>query len=108
MHIEVFRYRVNPDFKDEFTTLYAQMQQCIQSIDGYIGHKVFTADDGEKVLIGYFEHADAIAQWDVHPEHKQAKARGRDAVFAHYDVIVAHVEERHRSESAPAIETPLA
>ena len=95
LHVEVFRHRVNPDFQGEFDDLYSRMVTAVKGLGGYIGHKVFTAEDGEKVLIGYFEDFDAIEAWDVHPEHKYAKERGKTDVFLEYDVIVAEVVEHH-------------
>lgn len=95
MHVEVFRHRVDPAFKGEFDELYSRMVQVVSGLKGYISHKVFTAGDGEKVQIGYFEDFETVEAWDVHPEHKYAKERGKADVFTEYDVIVAEVVEHH-------------
>ena len=95
LHVEVFRHRIDPDFRGEFDELYARMVTIVRGLKGYISHKVFTAEDGERVLIGYFESFDAVEECDVHPEHKYAKERGKADVFTEYDVIVAEVVERH-------------
>ena len=95
MHVEVFRHRVDPDFQGEFDELYGRMRTVVKGLKGYMSHKVFTAEDGEKVLIGYFEDFEAIEEWDVHPEHKYAKDRGKNGVFLEYDVVVAEVVEHH-------------
>ena len=95
MHVEVFRHRVDPDFQGEFDDLYARMVTVVRGLKGYISHKVFIAEDGERVLIGYFESFEAIEEWDVHPEHKYAKDRGKNGVFLEYDVVVAEVVEHH-------------
>ena len=102
MHVEVFRHRVDPDFQGEFDDLYARMVTVVRGLKGYISHKVFTAEDGERVLLGYFESFDAIEEWDVHPERKYAKERGKADVFTEYDVIVAEVVERHSKPSRVA------
>lgn len=98
MHVEVFRHRVDPAFQGEFDALYARMVTVIGGLRGYISHKVFTAEDGEKVLIGYFEDLEAVEVWDRHPEHRYAKERGRTDVFLSYDVVVAEVVEHHASD----------
>lgn len=95
VHIEVFRHRIDPDFRGEFDELYSRLVTVVRGLNGYMGHKVFTADDGERVLIGYFESFKAIEEWDEHPEHKYAKERGKMDVFTEYDVIVAEVVEQH-------------
>lgn len=78
------------------------MARTIKGLKGYIGHKVFVAEDGERVLIGYFESFESVEEWDVHPEHKYAKARGKADVFLEYDVIVAEVVEHHAKPAKPA------
>lgn len=92
----VFRHRINPEFQGEFDVLYGQMVSVVSGLPGYQGHKVFAADDGECVLIGYFADFAAIETWDRHPEHRRAKARGKNDVFLECEVIVAEVVERHR------------
>ena len=95
MHIEVFRHRIDPDFKGEFDALYERMVTIVTGLKGYISHKVFTAEDGERVLVGYFENYEAVEEGDVHPEHKYAKERGKTDIFTEYDVMVAKVVEHH-------------
>lgn len=95
MHVEVFRHRVDPAFQGEFDDLYDRMVTVVRGLKGYISHKVFTAEDGEKVLIGYFEDFETVEEWDRHPEHKYAKERGKTDVFLEYDVVVAEVVEHH-------------
>ncbi len=95
MHVEVFRFRLDPAFKHEFDELYGRMVSSIRGIDGYISHKVFAAEDGENVVVGYFDSWEAVEEWDRHPEHKHAKERGKADVFLEYDVVVAEVVEHH-------------
>ena len=101
LHVEVFRHRVDPSFQGEFDDLYARMVTIVKGLKGYINHKVFTAEDGERVLIGYFSDFEAIEEWDVHPEHKYAKERGKADGFTEYDVIVAKVVEHHSKTVKP-------
>lgn len=100
LHVEVFRHRVDPSFQGEFDDLYDRLTTVVRGLRGYISHKVYVAEDGERMLVGYFESFDAIKEWDVHPEHKYAKDRGKDDVFTEYDVIVAEVVERHTKPPA--------
>ncbi len=95
LHVEIFRYRIDPSFQGEFDALYDRMATVVRGQKGYIGHKVFVAEDGERMLVGYFESFETIEAWDVHPEHKHAKDRGKADVLTEYDVIVARVVERH-------------
>lgn len=95
MIIAVFRNRVNPDTEEEFDRLYQEMSAHIAKVPGYISHKSFYADDGERVVIAEFTDKEALERWDTHPEHKKAKERGKQDIFDTYDVAVADVFERH-------------
>ncbi len=101
MHVEVFRHRTDPAFEQEYEELYSRLAVVIAGLKGYISHKSFTAEDGEKVLIGYFEDFESVEEWDRHPEHKYAKERGKEDVFWEYDVVVGEVVEHHSKTFVP-------
>ena len=48
MIVTVFRSRLMPGFKDEYVALVTRMAEIAKSIPGYISHKGFWADDGER------------------------------------------------------------
>lgn len=87
-----------------FKRLYAEMSNHIARIDGYKGHKMYKADDGEAVVVVEFEDDVSFEAWDKHPAHKKAKERGKLEVFDFYDVMVGKVFERHtKPEQEPFI-----
>ena len=49
------------------------MQQIARTIPGYISHKGFWAEDGERVTIVEFEHEEGQRAWRMHPEHLEAQ-----------------------------------
>ena len=98
MIIAVFRNRVNAQAQKEFDRLYSEMSTHINKIPGYISHKSFASDDGEQVVIVEFENKEALEAWDIHPEHKKAKERGKQEIFDKYDVAVATIFERHTKD----------
>ena len=58
MIVTVFRSRLMPGLKDEYVAMVARMTELARTIPGYISHKGFWADDGERVTIVEFEHAE--------------------------------------------------
>ena len=58
MIVTVFRSKLLPGFKDEYVAMVDRMNQLARTIPGYISHKGFWADDGERVTIVEFEHAE--------------------------------------------------
>ena len=76
MIVTVFRSRLMPGFKDEYVALVDRMQQIARTIPGYISHKGFWAEDGERVTIVEFEHEEGQRAWRMHPEHIEAQKLG--------------------------------
>ena len=81
MIVTVFRSRLMPGLQDEYVALVDRMQQIARTIPGYISHKGFWADDGERVTIVEFEHEEGQRAWRMHPEHIEAQKLGRTEVL---------------------------
>ena len=82
MLVTVFRSRLNPGVQDDYSVWAARMSELARTIPGYISHKGFTAPDGERVTIVEFETEEGMRAWSSHPEHVQAKKRGRDSFYS--------------------------
>jgi len=92
MILTVFRSRVRPEAKDEYARWAARMSEIARTMPGYVSHKGFVADDGERVTIVEFESEEAQRAWAVHPEHVEAKKKGRASFYLEYRVQVCRVE----------------
>ncbi len=92
MIVTVFRSRLMPGLQDEYVALVDRMQQIAKTIPGYISHKGFTADDGERCTIVEFEHEEGQKAWRTHPEHISAQKQGRLKYYAEYDIKVCDVK----------------
>ena len=91
MIVTVFRSRLMPGLQDEYVALVERMQQIAQTIPGYISHKGFWSDDGERVTIVEFEHEEGQTAWRMHPEHLEAQKLGRVKYYEMYDIKVCNV-----------------
>ena len=91
MIVTVFRSRLNPDAQEEYKQWASRMSTLAASVPGYIAHKGFVADDGERVTIVEFESEEAMRAWATHPEHVAAKAKGRRVFFSEFRVQVCNV-----------------
>lgn len=115
MIVTVFRSRLNLDAQDEYGAMAKRMSELARSIPGYISHKGFVAEDGERVTIVEFESEEALREWRFHPEHAEAKRRGIENFFSDYkfqicNVIRARVwaaKAEPRSSREPARGRPL-
>jgi len=95
MIVTVFRSRMNPGALAEYGPMAARMSELARAIPGYVAHKGFVADDGERVTIVEFESEEALQKWRRHPEHHMAKKRGRDSFFSEFKFqICSVIQER--------------
>jgi heme-degrading monooxygenase HmoA len=91
MIIIVFRSRLRPGLQDEYVALVEDMRKLAVTMPGYISHKGFWAEDGERVTIVEFESKETLEAWRMHPEHRRAQKAGRDKFYTEYHVAVCEV-----------------
>ena len=91
MIVTVFRSRLRPGIRDEYVALADRMNELARTMPGYISHKGFFADDGERVTIVEFENEEGMRAWRMHPEHRAAQKKGRESFYAAYSVQVCEV-----------------
>src|SRR2546428_4415447 len=88
----LFRSRVKPEAQEEYMRWLARMSEFARQMPGYISHKGFVAEDGERVTIVEFESEQAQRAWSVHPEHVKAKKKGRRDFYIEYRVQICSVQ----------------
>jgi heme-degrading monooxygenase HmoA len=91
MIVTVFRSRLNPDAQDEYKQWASRMSALAVAMPGYLSHKGFVAEDGERVTIVEFESEEGMRAWATHPEHVAAKKKGRSVFFTEFRVQVCNV-----------------
>ncbi len=96
MILTVFRNRLKPDHQAEYYDTARQMSEIACTMPGYISHKSFTADDGERVTIVEFADEESQKAWATEIRHVQAKARGREAFYSEYSIQICKIERGHR------------
>lgn len=102
MIVTVFRSRLKPEAHADYFDLAPQMSALAQTMPGYLSHKVFTAEDGERVLIIEFEDEASQRNWSTNVLHVQAKKQGRANFYAEYNVKVCEVlrESRFKADGS--------
>ncbi len=100
MIVAVFRSRLRPGVSEDYIPLAERMSTVARTMSGYISHKGFSADDGERVTVVEFENEAAMRAWRMHPEHRAAQQKGRESFYEEYTVQVCEVlrEARFRRE----------
>jgi heme-degrading monooxygenase HmoA len=93
--ITIFRNRLRPDGVDEYGPMAEEMSRLARTMPGYVDHKSFTADDGERVTVVTFADAESQAGWRAQVDHRAAQRRGREAFYAEYSLQVGTCTTAH-------------
>jgi heme-degrading monooxygenase HmoA len=101
MIVTIFCSRLNPGAQAEYGQMAKQMSELAQTMPGYIAHKGFVADDGERVTIVEFDSEESLREWRIHPEHAKAKRRGIESFFSDYKFQICSII-RERAWTAKA------
>jgi heme-degrading monooxygenase HmoA len=92
MIVTVFRSRLKPEAQQEYMQWAPRMSELAKTMPGYISHKVFIAEDGERVTIVEFESEEAQRAWSLNAEHAEAKKKGRRDFYSEYHLQVCSVQ----------------
>ena len=92
MIVTIFRNRLRPENAQEYQQWIARIGALAVKMPGYVSHKTFAADDGERVTI--VEFADEASQrgWATQTEHVAAKKKGRADFYSEYRIQVCSVQ----------------
>ena len=96
MIVTVFRSRLMPGLRDDYVTLVDRMVELASTMPGYISHKGFFAEDGERVTIVEFESEEAQRAWRMHPEHRDAQRKGREIYYQSYSIQICEVKRESK------------
>ncbi len=88
MIVTVFRSRLMPGVREDYTSLVDRMVELAETMPGYISHKGFFAEDGERVTIVEFEHEEGMRAWRMNPEHRAAQKKAREIYYSEYNIQI--------------------
>jgi heme-degrading monooxygenase HmoA len=92
MIVTVFRSRLRAGKTTaEYSAEVERMSALATTMPGYISHKGFTADDGERVTIVEFEHEEGMRAWRMNPEHRVAQRKAREVYYAEYNLQICEL-----------------
>jgi heme-degrading monooxygenase HmoA len=89
--VTVFRSRLRPD-ADAYPEHAARMSELARQMPGYVEHKAFTAEDGERVTLVTFADRPSHDAWRDHPEHRAAQRAGVRDYYEEYSISVGVVD----------------
>lgn len=100
MIVVVFRSRLDPAAGEDYKTTAARMDELAVTMPGYVAHKSFAAEDGERLTLVEFESEESLAAWRSHPEHVAAQRQGRATFYSEFRLTVCEVLREQRFKRA--------
>lgn len=88
MLVAIFRSRLRPNLGEEYQACNQRMNEIARSLPGFISVKGFVASDGERVSVHEWESPERFRAWVEHPEHLEAKMRGRQDFYEDYTCYI--------------------
>jgi len=90
--ITIFRSRLREDGAAAYSQHAERMSELARTMPGYVEHKLFVAEDGERATLVTFADQASHDGWRNHPEHRSAQKAGRAGYYAEYSIAVGTVE----------------
>src|ERR1700752_4118906 len=100
MIITVFRSSLKPGVRGEYVALVERMNELARTMPGYISHKGFFADDGERVTIVEFATEEGMRAWRTNPEHRAAQKMAREKYYTEYHIQVCTLDREAKFKAA--------
>jgi heme-degrading monooxygenase HmoA len=89
--VTVFRNRLRAD-ADAYPEHADRMGALARELPGYVEHKTFTAEDGERVTVVTFADRASHDAWGRHPEHREAQRAGVRDYYEEFSISVGTVD----------------
>jgi len=96
MLVTVFRSRLRPGVREDYVALVKRMIKLAKTMPGYISHKDFSAEDGERVTIVEFAHEEGLRTWRTNPEHLSAQKLAREKYYTEYHIQVCTLDRESK------------
>jgi len=91
MVVILFRSRLTSLAGQDYQDLDAELEQLVHRQDGYVGHRSYRAEDGERLTVVWFRDQESLRKWKNVPRHLEAQRRGRERWYEFYEMEVAEV-----------------
>jgi heme-degrading monooxygenase HmoA len=91
MVVVVFRSRLVPEAGDDYSEMAEEMLATAKQMPGFVEFKSFTADDGERLSLVYWQDHETMAGWRNHPPHRIAQSTGKAKWYAYFRLEVADI-----------------
>jgi heme-degrading monooxygenase HmoA len=102
MVVVLFRSRLTAAAADGYAEMAQEMDARARAMPGFVDMKFFTAADGERLTVVWWQDEETMAKWREDLRHREAQRLGREQWYAEYTIEVAHVVRARRFDRSEA------
>jgi len=109
MYAVIFEVEPEPERRQDYLEIAAQLRPELEKIDGFISVERFQSltQEGKILSLSFWRDEAAVARWRRHEQHRQAQRAGRTGIFRDYRLRVAEiVRDYGMGERAEAPQPP--
>lgn len=97
-----FRSKLTPEAGADYQQMSEEMERLARASPGFIDVKAYTAADGERLTLVWWQDAETLRGWATNVRHLQAQRMGRAKWYDYYKMEVAEVTRESRFTREPA------
>ena len=103
MIIVLFRSRLAPGAgEDGYVEMSGEMDRLARSSPGFVDVKSFTAEDGERLTVVWWQDEETLKAWRENVRHLFAQKTGREKWYEYYKMDVATVTRTSNFDRPPS------
>jgi heme-degrading monooxygenase HmoA len=92
MIVILFRSRLRDDAGPGYSEMADEMLASARQMPGFVDFRHYTAGDGERLSIVWWEDEATLTAWREHERHRLAQRLGREQWYSEYTIEVAEVK----------------
>jgi heme-degrading monooxygenase HmoA len=91
MLVILFRSKLTAQAGDDYSRMADAMFAHAKTFPGFVDVKSFTADDGERLTVVWWQDEDTLKVWATDAKHRVAQQAGKDRWYEYYNMDVAEI-----------------
>ena len=100
MVVILFRSKLTASAGLDYSGMNDELEGYVRNQPGFLDVKGFTALDGERLTVVWWEDKETLQAWQQNQRHVEAKKEGRKKWYEYYKMEVAEVFRQSRFDRA--------
>ena len=107
MLVILFRSRLTAQAGDDYARMADAMFEHAKTFPGFVDVKSFTAEDGERLTVVWWQDEETLKGWATDAKHRVAQHTGRDRWYEYYKMDVAQIVRVSNFTRSPASQVAM-